>query len=92
MRLEVRGIYSTALIVLLLDKGFEVVNPTRSQVERFGVDSRGDADASITDSPNDRHYIEVKGEVEAVESIIEALRGGLEDLICLLYTSDAADE
>jgi len=83
MKLEVRGIYSTALIVLLLDKGFEIINPTRSQVERFGLDSRGDADANITDSTNDRHYIEIRGEVEAVESIIEALREGLEDLIVL---------
>ena len=83
MRLEVRGIYSTALIVLLLDKGFEIINPTRSQVERFGVDSRGDADAGITDSSNDRHYIEVRGEPEVVEAVIEALRGSLDDLIVL---------
>ena len=82
MSVEVRGIYSTALIALLLDKGFEIVNPTRSQVERFGLNSRGDADASITGS-NDRHYVEVKGELEVVESVIEALREGLRDLIVL---------
>ena len=82
MKLEVRGIYSTAIIALLLDKGFEVINPTRSQTERFGLNSRGDADAIITDS-NDRHYVEVKGELEVVESVIETLRKGLEDLIIL---------
>ena len=82
MSVEVRGIYSTALIVLLLDKGFDIMNPTRSQVERFGLNSRGNADASITDS-NDRHYVEVRGEPEVVESVIEALREGLGDLIVL---------
>jgi len=71
MSVEVRGIYSTALIALLLDKGFEIVNPTRSQVERFGLNSRGNADASITDS-NDRHYVEVRGEPEVVESVMLA--------------------
>jgi len=85
MKLEIRGIYSTALIVLLLDKGFDIINPTRSQTERFGLNCRGDADASIIDS-SDRHYIEIRGVPEVVESVIEVLNKNLEDLIILRPT------
>lgn len=88
MKITVRGIYSTALIKLLIDKGFKIVKPTKSQMERFGLtDSVIEPDAVITDCP-DRHFIEVKGTLEVVESIIYEVRNFLEDSIILWRTKD----
>jgi len=83
LKLMVRGIYSTALIKLLRDEGFAIVNPTRSQAKRFGITLRGEADAEIVDSAIDRNCVEVRGVREAVEAVLNVLRGFFSDLIIL---------
>ena len=83
MRLTVRGIYSTALIKLLIEKGFEIVNPTRSQMERFGIAERGEPDLEIIDSQLDRNCIEARGLPEALEQVVGCLRKTFADLIIL---------
>lgn len=76
-----RGIYSTALIKLLIDEGFKIVRPTRSQIERFNVpESASEPDAQITDSA-DRHFAEIKGLGEVVEQVTKAVRKNIEDSI-----------
>lgn len=83
MRLSVRGIYSTALIRLLLDNGFKVVKPTRSQVERFGLErSEEEPEAVIVDSA-DRHFVEVKGVPEVVETVVETIAKAFDDLVAI---------
>lgn len=82
-RLTVRGIYSTALIRLLQNEGFTIVNPTRSQAERFGITLRGEADAELVDSPVDRSCVEVRGLREAVEAVLAVLQKSFSDLILL---------
>ena len=83
MKLMVRGIYSTALIHLLLSSGFTITRPTRSQSERFGVSSRDPPDAEIMDLTPDRNCIEIRGSSEAVEPVIDVLRKTFADLIVL---------
>ncbi|MCS7125957.1 MAG: DUF402 domain-containing protein [Aigarchaeota archaeon] len=83
MKVSVRGIYSTALIKLLMDKGFKIVNPTRSQVERFNIQEPTlEPDAVIVDSI-DRHFIEVKGDLEVVKTLVDVMKSFFEDLIVL---------
>ncbi len=67
MKFAVRGIYSTALIKILLDSGFELTNPTRSQRERFGAEDKGEAEVLIQENLRNRHYVEFRGLREAVE-------------------------
>ena len=83
VKISIRGVYSTALIKLLQDAGFTIVNPTRSQVERFGITLRCEPDVMIVDSPSDRHCIEIRGAAEAVQELVNALRENFEDLIVL---------
>jgi Ribonuclease G/E len=83
VKLMIRGIYSTALIKLLLSNGFAITRPTRSQSERFDVSSRDPPDAEIVDSTSDRNCVEIKGSLEVVESVISTLRRSFADLIVL---------
>lgn len=88
MKLTVRGIYSTALIKLLIDKGFKIVKPTKSQIERFGLSNLAiQPDVLITDS-SDRHFIEVKGALEVVEPTVCEMKNFFEDLIVLWKIKD----
>ena len=79
----IRGIYSTALIKLLRDEGFTIINPTRSQTERFGITERGDADLEIIDSQFDRNCIEMRGLADVLIQVVESLRKAFRDLIIL---------
>ncbi len=83
MKLTVRGIYSTALVKLLQDEGFTIVNPTRSQAERFGINLRAEADAEVLDSPADRNCVEIRGLKDVVESALSSLQRSFSDLIIL---------
>ncbi|MCL7383610.1 MAG: DUF402 domain-containing protein [Thaumarchaeota archaeon] len=88
MKLSIRGIYSTALAKLLIDKGFKIVKPTKSQIERFGLTNLVvEPDAVITDSP-DRHFIEVRGALEVVTPLVCEIRNFFEDLIILWRMKD----
>lgn len=83
MRFMIRGIYSTALINLLLDEGFELVKPTKSQKERFGVEDTGEEAEAILSTTKDKHYLEIRGVGEVVGEIINVLRRSLVDLIVI---------
>lgn len=83
MKISIRGIYSTALIVLLQEEGFIIVNPTRSQMERFGITLKDEPNVMLMDSPMDRNCIEIGGSVEIVQELINVLKEYFEDLIML---------
>ena len=83
MKVSIRGIYSTALIGLLQEKGFTIVNPTKSQVERFGITMKNEPDIMIVDSPSDRNCIEIRGSAEVVQELVKTLQSFFEDLVVL---------
>ncbi len=83
MRFAIRGIYSTALIKVLLDGGFELTNPTRSQRERFGAEDRGEADILIQENLRNRHYVELRGLREAVDEAVEHITKRIGDTLVL---------
>ena len=83
MRFAVRGIYSTALIKVLLDHGFELTNPTRSQRERFGAEDKGEADLTIHENLRNRHYVELRGLSEAVEEAVKCIMDRVGDALIL---------
>ena len=83
MKISIRGIYSTALIKMFQDSGFTIVNPTKSQIERFGITLRNEADAVIMSSMSDRHCIEIRGLADVIQQLIEFLKKSFEDLMVL---------
>ncbi|MEM0079410.1 MAG: DUF402 domain-containing protein [Nitrososphaerota archaeon] len=90
MKISVRGIYSTALIRLLLDEGFRIVKPTKSQKERFGLEEVfTEPEVLITDS-EDRHFIDIRGSREQLERLIEVLKNVFEDAIIVWRKLDQA--
>ena len=81
MKAKVRGIYSTALTKLLLDNGFEIVEPSVALKERFRLsDNDSSADIVIQDR-YDHHGIRTSGTREATDKFIETLRASLDDAI-----------
>ncbi|MCS7136668.1 MAG: DUF402 domain-containing protein [Nitrososphaerota archaeon] len=69
----VRGIYSTALLRLILKNGHEISSPTISQKERFGVWSTESPDVVISDT-QDKHAVKILGKREHVEDFISMLK------------------
>jgi len=69
---RVRGIYSTALTKLFLDRGFGIAQPSNRIVERFGLEKTYDEfDVDVYDK-KDKHGIVLVGtEVERVKKVIE---------------------
>jgi len=67
---RIRGIYSTALTKLLMDRGFKIVQPSDVIAERFGIEkSYEDFDVDIYDK---NHGVTIVGtKVEAVKKVFE---------------------
>ena len=78
---RVRGIYSTALTKLLLDRGFRVVQPSLIMEERFGIEEdREPPDIDISDRA-DRQGVKALGKADAIEKFISILKEFLDDAI-----------
>lgn len=78
---KVRGIYSTALTKLLLDHGFEIVQPSIEIIERFRLEaSDGEPDLNIRDR-YDRQGVEAEGNAEAIEALATILREEFFDVV-----------
>ncbi len=69
---RIRGIYSTALTKLFLDKGFGISQPSNKIVERFGLEKTyDDFDVDIYDK-KDRHGVVLVGDaVEDARKVLE---------------------
>jgi Ribonuclease G/E len=78
---RVRGIYSTALTKLLIDNGFEIVQPSARIKERFNLEGvQKPLDLVITDRRN-RQGVYVRGRAEPVDIFCSVLRSHLDDVI-----------
>lgn len=81
MKAKIRGIYATALTKLLLENGFQIVQPSNAIKNRFGIN----ADNTLPDIEiNDRRDLQgvvVLGTAEAMESFCSILHESFEDVI-----------
>ena len=76
-RIQVRGIYTTALTAVLAERGFEIVSPVGRTRERFGLPENADLEeVSITDR-RDRHGVLLTGLQEQVTEVRAALAAAL---------------
>ncbi|HEX77221.1 MAG TPA: DUF402 domain-containing protein [Dehalococcoidia bacterium] len=81
VKVKVRGIYSTALTKILLERGFTIIEPSPVIRERFGIErAREPEDALILDK-GDKQGILVEGERESVNLVVAALRSVLPEAI-----------
>jgi hypothetical protein len=81
LKANVRGIYTTALTKLLLDHGFEIVNPSLTIKRRFGLhDNIAPPDLKIKDR-YDIQGVRVLGTLEAVNKFYSILQSSFEDVI-----------
>ncbi|MEM3622296.1 MAG: ribonuclease E/G [Candidatus Bathyarchaeia archaeon] len=79
--MNVRGIYTTALTKLLLDHGFEIVNPSLTIKRRFGLqDNFAPPDLKIKDR-YDMQGVRVLGTFEAINKFHSLLQFSFEDVI-----------
>ena len=91
-RIKIRGIYSTALTKLVLDSGFQVVDPSERIRERIRMafPTHGRYEILIQDR-EDRQGIEVKGEADHVCELLVHMQESLLDAIIVgfLPTDDS---
>lgn len=81
MKAKVRGIYSTALTKLLLENGFQIVQPSPLIEKRFHLKGVFEApDIDISDR-YDLQGVHAMGTREAVDSFIQLLQSNLQDVI-----------
>ena len=81
---RIRGIYSTALTKLLLDHGFEIVQPSEVIKKRFGFPDSEEAEIQPSlnvHSRVDRQGVIISGDKASLEKIIQVLRSDLDDAI-----------
>ena len=83
---RLRGIYSTALAKILIDHEFKLTYPSAVILKRFsGIEAlRVPIDLDILDRRN-RQGIEINGQEEVIEKLLEILRALLPDLT-VFYT------
>ncbi|MEM3577193.1 MAG: DUF402 domain-containing protein [Candidatus Bathyarchaeia archaeon] len=88
MKAKVRGIYTTALTKLLLDNGFEIIEPSSAIKNRFRLsDNFLQPDVKVKDR-YDMQGVRVLGKPEAVEKFKAVLQKALPDVITRKWTAD----
>ena len=81
VKARVRGVYSTALTKLLLDEGFEIVQPSVTIRERFGLkESDESPDLDVYDR-RDRQGVQALGKSEPIKTFKSLLQSRLDDVI-----------
>lgn len=81
VKVKIRGIYTTALTKLLLDDGFEIVQPSDNSKKRFNLKENNDPfDLNIFDR-FDKQGIQAFGNDEALNAFSRTLRKNLFDVI-----------
>ena len=81
MRAKVRGIYTTALTKLLLENGFQIVQPSQAIKTRFGIsESSGPPDINIKDR-YDLQGVVALGSAEATETFKAITHSYFEDAL-----------
>jgi Ribonuclease G/E len=78
---RIRGVYSTALTRLLLDNGFEIVQPSVAMKERFGIEERNEPpDLDVRDR-RDRQGVRALGRAKFISAFKSILQSNLHDVI-----------
>lgn len=78
---SIRGVYSTALTRLLLDRGYEIVQPSEEIVERFSLEASESEPELVIQSRHDRQGVEALGSAAAIEALASVLRDEFFDVI-----------
>ncbi|MFB6490546.1 MAG: DUF402 domain-containing protein [Thermoproteus sp. AZ2] len=80
-KVRIRGIYSTALARLAIDKGYKIVQPTPAIVERLGLEvDNGPPDITVKDHESKAGVI-VLGKCDATSAFLSTLRETLDPFI-----------
>lgn len=80
-KVKIRGIYSTALTKLLLDRGFEIVQPSATVRERFGLKENNESpDLEVYDR-YDQQGVQALGTAESVDAFNSILHSCLDDIV-----------
>lgn len=91
LKVQVRGIYSTALVTLLDDNDVQVVNPSIDIEERFGIEP-GEVEPDISvDTRNDRQGVLVTGDRGAVRKFQDFIATYLDQSIMRYRTGSHLD-
>ncbi|MEM1524614.1 MAG: DUF402 domain-containing protein [Nitrososphaerales archaeon] len=81
VKVKIRGIYTTALTKLLLDNGFEIVQPSIEVQKRFNLKyNESPFDLNIYDRL-DKQGVYAYGDLKAIEAFCKVLRENLLDVI-----------
>ncbi len=81
IELKIRGIYTTALTRLLLDRGYGITQPSDEIRDRFGIQAReAIEDISISDR-DDLQGIRILGRRPLVESLLDHMGEALLDMV-----------
>lgn len=86
MKIEIKGIYSTALINFFIKKGYDVINLSEKQRKRFGINSEGNPDVKVGDL-KDKSGIYIKGNFD--DNFIKLLKDSFWD--SLFYKKPSKD-
>ncbi|UCE43601.1 MAG: hypothetical protein JSV57_04385 [Candidatus Bathyarchaeota archaeon] len=78
---RVRGVYSTALTKLLLENGFDIVQPSITLRERFGLDECNESPDLDVDDRFHRQGVQVLGESESINTFRFIVQSRLDDVI-----------
>jgi len=81
MKARVRGVYTTALTKLLLDRGFNIVQASETTKQRFALkEENSSPDLDVYDR-RDRQGVKALGKAEPVYEFISLLQSFLEDVV-----------
>lgn len=78
---RVRGVYSTALMKLLLDNGFDIVQPSITLKERFGLDECDESPDLDVNDRFDRQGVQALGKAESINTFCSIAQSRLDDVI-----------
>lgn len=84
-RARIRGVYSTALTKILLEHGFEIVQPSVTIKERFGLEERGESPDLDVDDRRDRQGVRAFGNAGVVNALKSILQSRLDDAVIRMW-------
>jgi len=89
MKARVRGIYSTALTRILLNKNFKIVQPSAAIKERFKLEENNESPDLDVYERRDRQGVQATGRGESVNTFVSILRSFLEDVVARRWSVTA---
>lgn len=81
VKVKVRGIYTTALTRILLERGFTIIEPSSAIRRRFGIGPAQEPEDALVLDKGDKQGVLVEGEKESVGIVVATLRSALPEAI-----------